>query len=153
MRSTFFAAMTLGALGLAGLGHAQGFTPQELDRMSKERLDHGDFRKFAAPPAPSTVYQAVPLHQPQGLWVCKSTDPYVPILAEPLPSAPVIGQSSGRLAVGADRGDYASVLFFEGKVGWVPRAAVRPYHNEFNPRATCTVGGLRPDGVVAFAVR
>lgn len=153
MRSTFFAAMTLAALGLSGLAHAEGFTPQELDRMSKERLDHGDFRKFAAPPAPSTVYQTVPLHQPQGLWVCMSTDAYAPILSEPRTGSPVIGQSAGEVAAGADRGGYTSVLFHEGVIGWVPKSAVRPYRNEFNPRASCRVGGIRPNGVVTFDVR
>jgi hypothetical protein len=62
MRQMLFAAAVVGALALTGVAHAQGFTPQELDRMSKERLDNGDFRRFAAPPAPSTITKPVPLH-------------------------------------------------------------------------------------------
>lgn len=154
MRQILFAAAAVGTLALTGAVHAQqDFTPRELDRMSKERLDHGDFRNFAAPPAPPTSTQPIPLHPAKGLWVCMSTDPYVQILAEPRPGAPVIGQSVGEVAAGQDRAGYTSVLFHEGKIGWVPKSAVRAYHNEFNARATCTVGGIRPNGVVTFNVR
>ena len=121
--------------------------------MSKERLDRGDFRNFSTPPAPSTSTRSIPLRQPQGLWVCLSVTPYIPVLAEPRPGAPVLGQTFGEIAAGADRGGYTSVLFREGTVGWVPKASVKPYHNEFNPRASCTVGGIRPNGMVTFDVR
>ena len=153
MRQTLFAAVAAGALALAGVAHAQGFTPQELDRMSKERLDNGDFRRFAAPPTPSTITRPVPLHPAKGLWVCMSTDPYIRILAAPHVGAAAIGQSVGEVAAGQDRGGYTSVLFHEGRIGWVPTSSVRPYHNDFNTQATCTVGGIRPNGVVTFDVR
>lgn len=153
MRQISSAVALLGVLVFVGSASAQGFSGPELDRMSKERLNNGDFRRFAAPPAPSTVTQPMPLHSPRGVWVCMSTDPYLKILAEPRAGAPVVGDSSGRIAAGADRGGYTSVLFHEGTIGWVPTGAVRPYHNEFNPRATCTVGGIRPNGVVTFDVR
>ena len=153
MRSIRFGLFAAGLVLVAGTAHAQGFTPQELDKMSKDRLDAGAFRKFAAPPAPATTAQSPPLHQPSGTWVCMSTDSYVPILSEPRPGAPAIGQSVGEIAAGADRGGYTSVLFKEGVIGWVPRSQVRPYHNEFNARATCTIGGIRPNGVVTFRVR
>ncbi len=153
MHHALLAAVALGAIVLTGAAYTQGITGPELDRMSKQRLDNGDFRKFAAPPAPSTVTHPVPLHPARGLWVCMSTDPYVKILSEARPDAPVIGDSAGRIAAGADRGGYTSVLYHEGTVGWVPKSAVHPYHNEFNTRATCTVGGIRPNGVVTFDVR
>lgn len=153
MRQMLFAAAVVGVLALPGVARAQGFTPQELDQMSKERLDNGDFRRFAEPPAPSTITKPVPLHPAKGFWVCMSTDPYLPILAEPRAGSPAIGDSSGRIAAGADYAGYTSVLFREGTIGWVPKVAVRPYRNKFNPQATCTVGGIRSNGAVTFAVR
>ena len=137
---------------LAGQAHAQAFTPQELDRMSQERLNNGQFRNLGPPPPQSSVPRDV-LHQPQGLWVCMGTNNSQPILAAPRPNAPQIGIANGRIAAGADQGDYTSVLFHEGTVGYVPKATVRPYQNEFSPRATCTIAGIRPNGVVVFSVR
>lgn len=147
------AVVALGLVVLAGAAHAQGFTGPELERMSRERLDSGAFRNFSAGAPPPRTSERVPVRQPQGLWVCMSTAEYVPILAEPRMGATVLGQSSGQVAAGTDRAGYTSVLYHEGKIGWLPKAAVRPYRNEFNPRATCTVAGLRADGLVMFDVR
>jgi hypothetical protein len=142
------AAAVLIAAG--GHAHSQGFTPQELDRMSKERLDNGALRNFAAPPSPPTAFKPIPLHQPKGIWICMSATPYIPILAEPRAGAAVIGQTVGEIAAGEVRNGYTSTLIHEGMVGYVPTADVHPYHNEFNPAATCTVAGLRANGVVQF---
>ena len=137
-------------IAACGQAHSQGFTPQELDRMSKERLDNGAFRNFAAPPAPPTAFKPIPLHQPKGIWICMSVAPDIAILAEPRAGAAVIGQTYGRLAAGEARNGYTSVLIHEGMVGYVPTANVHPYHNEFEPATTCTVEGLRANGVVQF---
>lgn len=153
MRQMSSAVALLGVLVFVGSASAQGFSGPELDRMSKERLDSGAFRNFSAGPPPPTTSNRVPLHPPQGLWVCMSTNEYVPILSEPRPGSPALGQSSGQIAAGPDRGGYTSVLYHEGKIGWLPKTAVRPYHNEFNARATCTIAGLRADGLVMFDVR
>ena len=141
-------------VALAGQVHAQGFTPQELDRMSKEKLDSGTYRDRlgGAPPPQSSIPRDV-LRQPQGLWVCMSTDEGLPILAAPQAGAARIGTSSGQVAAGSDRGAFSSVLYREGTVGYVPKSAVRPYKNEFNPRATCTVAGIRANGAIVFSVR
>jgi len=153
MRWTLSPLVVLGALALPCIAQAQGLTPQELDRLSKQNLDAGAFRSLGAGPPPSTSYQSVPLHQPQGLWVCMSTDAYAPILAEPRRGSAVVGKSVGEVAAGADRAGFTSVLVREGLIGWLPTSNVRPYHNELNPRATCRVGGIRPNGVVTFDVR
>lgn len=153
MRLISSAVTLFGLLIVSWAAHAQGFTPQELDRLSKQNLNSGAFRNLGAGSPPSTTYQTVPLHQPRGLWVCKSTDAYANILAEPRAGAPVVGKSVGEVAAGADRAGYTSILVREGTVGWLPVSAVRPYQNEFNPRATCKVGGIRPNGAVTFDVR
>ncbi len=153
MRQMSSMVFLLSAITLAGGAGAQGFTGPELDRMAKERLDSGAFRNFSAGSPPPTTSNRVPLHAPPGIWICMSTNEYVPILSEPRTGSPVLGQSSGQIAAGADRGGYTSVLYHEGKIGWLPKAAVRPYHNEFNARATCTFAGLRADGLVMFNVR
>lgn len=150
MRQVLIAALCAAALG--GQAHAQGFTPLELDRMSQDRLNRGQFRDLGPPPSQGSVGQEV-LRQPQGMWVCKGTNNQQPILAAPRPNAPQIGIANGRIAAGADQGDYTSVLFREGTIGFVPKAAVRPYQNEFNPRATCTIAGVRPNGIIVFNVR
>jgi hypothetical protein len=153
MRFTSSALIIFGVIVTSWSVHAQGFTPQDLDRLSKQNLNSGAFRSLGAGPPPSTIYQAAPIHQARGLWVCKSTEAYANILAEPRPGAPVIGKSVGEVAAGADRAGYTSILVREGIVGWLPVSAVRPYQNEFNPRATCKVGGIRANGVVTFDVR
>lgn len=152
MRHVLFAAALIGAAALAEPASAQRFTPQELDRMSQERSDTLSPRDPGPRPAPGTQPREVVRPLP-GLWVCHSTDEYLPILAAPSANSRQIGISSGRIAAGANRGDYTTVLISEGKVGYVPKSAVRPYRNEFNPRATCTVAGLKPSGIVQFDVR
>ena len=149
-RITMLATAAVAVIAACGHAHSQGFTPQELDRMSKDRLDNGAFRGFAAPPAPSTAFKPVPLHQPKGIWICMSVTPYVPVLAEPRAGAAVIGQTYGQLAAGEARNGYTSALIHEGIIGYVPTADVHPYHNEFNPNVTCSVGGIRPNGMVTF---
>jgi len=149
-RITMLATAAVVVIAAGGHAHSQGFTPQELDRMSKERLDNGAFRNFAAPPAPPTAFKPIPLHQPKGIWICMSVAPDIAILAEPRAGAAVIGQTYGRLAAGEARNGYTSVLIHEGMVGYVPTANVHPYHNEFEPATTCTVEGLRANGVVQF---
>ena len=153
MRELLFTVITLYATVVCGASHAQGFTSQELDRMSQERLNRGDFRGFAAPPAPPTTTPPVVLRQPQGLWACLGINDDTPILANPAASAPLIGRSGDRIAAGQDEGAYTRVLLREGKIGFVPRSALREYRNQFNPGATCTVQGVRPNGVVQYSVR
>lgn len=147
-------ATALCAAGLAGQAYAQGFTPQELDRMSQERLNSGAYRdRLGGPPPPQSSVPRDVLHQPQGLWVCMSTAEGLPIVGAPQPGAPRIGVSTGEVAAGADVGAFTSVLYREGVVGYVPKAAVRPYQNQFNPRATCTFAGVRANGTLVFSVR
>ncbi len=145
-------ATVLCMAALAGQAHAQAFTPQELDRLSQERSDTVPHRN-PGPRSTTDSQSREALRQLPGMWVCMSTDQYVPILDAPRPNARQLGTSSGRIAAGPDQGDYTSVLFTEGKLGYVPKAKVHPYRNEFNPRATCTVAGLKPSGIVQFDVR
>ena len=46
---------------------------------------------------------------------------------------------------------YAEVLFYNGKIGFVPSSQIKPYHSDLRPGSTCTVAGLRLDGSPAFA--
>lgn len=146
------ASAAIYVLAATGQLRAQGFTPQELDRMSQQRNDALSHRN-PGPRPPQNGSQKEALHQPGGVWVCRSTDQYIPILAAPSPGASQIAISSGQVAAGANRGDYTSILVAEGKVGYVPKSAVRPYKNEFNPHAACTVAGIKPSGIVQFDVR
>lgn len=151
MRQTLFAVVALGAIGLTGAACAQGFTPQELDRMS-QRDSEGRVRNFGPPPPQSSIPQDV-VHQPPGMWVCMGTDEYIPILASPEAGAPVLAKSVGQVAAGADKNGYTSVLVHEGKIGYVPKSAIKPYKNQFNPGATCSFMGVRQNGLPVFKVR
>lgn len=153
MRRTIFGVIALGAMALTDAAHAQGFTPQELDKMSQDKLNSGAFRNLGGKPPPQSSVPRDVLHQPQGLWVCMGTGDYQPILASPTPNAPQMGIAYGRVAAGSAEGAFTRVLVREGKVGYVPTTSIKPYENKFNPRATCSIGGLRPDGSLVFALQ
>lgn len=87
-------------------------------------------------------------------WVCMSTTPWQPVLASPSPRAAVIGRTQPQIAVSGNRVDgYAEVLFYNGKLGFVPASQIQPYHSEVNPHGTCTVAGVRADNSPVFAYR
>lgn len=159
MRNVYVVAAALCLVSAGAVAQAPrpapepGFSAEELDRMSQRDLQEGAHRGFASGPRPPTTTATIPVHQPRGLWVCKSTDQYVPILAAPQLGARVIGQSSGRVAAGADTGAFTSVLYHEGLVGYLPMSAIRPYRNEFDSHASCRFTGLGPTGIVMFNVR
>ena len=151
MRSIVLSLIALGSIASAGAAAAQGFTAQELDRMSQQNSE-GRVRNFGPPPPISTISPDV-VHHPAGLWVCMGTDEYVPILSAPQAGAPPIARSTGQVAAGADRNGFTSVLVHEGKVGYVPKSAIKPYKNQFNPSAACSFVGLRQNGLPVFTVR
>lgn len=159
MRKIYVIASVMGLVALQACAQPRtpapgtGFTSQELDRMSKEKLDAGAYRGFASGPTPRVTAAPVQVRQPRGLWVCRSTDADLPILATPNSSSLPIGRSDGQVAAGTDTGTYTSILVREGRIGYIPTASVRPYQNEFNPRASCSVAGFRPDGMLQFSVR
>jgi len=151
MRYNHLVILAVGIMGFTSAAFAQGFTAQELDRMSKQNSE-GRVRNFGPPPPLSSVPPDV-VHQPPGIWVCMGTDEYIPILGTPQVGAPSIAQSMGQIAAGADKNGYTSVLVNEGKIGYVPKSAVKPYKNQFNPGATCSFLGVRQNGLPVFKVR
>ena len=153
MRHTIFGVIALGALALTGAVHAQGFTPQELDKMSQDKLNAGAYRNLGGKPALQSSIPKDVLHQPAGIWMCMGTGDYQPVLSGPMRNAPQIGLAYGRVAAGSAEGAFTRVLLREGKIGYVPSASIKPYENKFNPRATCSIGGLRPDGSLVFALQ
>jgi hypothetical protein len=153
MRRTIFGVIALGAIALSGAVHAQGFTPQQLDKMSQDKLNSGAYRNLGGKPAPQSSIPKDVLHQPAGMWVCMGTGDYQPVLSDPAANAPQIGLAYGRVAAGSAEGAFTRVLVREGKVGYVATASIKPYENKFNPRASCSIGGLRPDGSLVFALQ
>ena len=83
-----------------------------------------------------------------------STTPWQPVLSSPYPGATVIGRTQPQIAasIGWVNG-YAEVLFYNGKIGFVPSSEIKPYHSDLRPNSTCVVAGLRLDGSPAFAYR
>jgi hypothetical protein len=162
MRRIILAAMS--ACLLAGsLPHAQaqqrqgqqqpGFTPQELDRMSQQRMEERG-RVDHGPPPPLSSVPKEQLFQPAEPWICKSTQDGLPIYSQPSASSPKMGNTMSQVAVGGrSQNGFARILFPNGRIGWLPADQVRDYVNEFNPSATCQVKGVRADGGPVFSVR
>lgn len=140
-------------VAFSGVSYAQGLSAQELDRLSQEKLDAGAYRNLGGRPPPQSSIPRDVLHQPDGIWVCMGTGDYQPVLGGPSASAAKIGIAYGQVAAGGANGQFTRVLLKEGKVGYVESSSLKPYHNKFNARATCTVGGLRADGSLVFNVQ
>ena len=131
----------------------QGFTSQELDRMSQRRMqemgrvDHG-------PPVPLSSVPKEQLFQPAEPWICKSTQDGLPVFSQPSASSPKMGETMSQIAVGGrSQNGFARILFPNGRIGWIPANQVRDYVNEFNPSATCQIKGVRADGGPVFSMR
>jgi len=108
MRRTILAAVSACLLA-GGLPHAQaqqrqgqqqpGFTPQELDRMSQQRMEERGRVDHGPPPSQSSLPR-LQLFQPAEPWVCKGTKAWQPIYASPSNTSPEVGTSLPSIAVG-----------------------------------------------------
>ena len=161
MRRIILAAVAAGLLA-GGVPHAQaqqrpgqqpGFTPQELDRMSQQRMeetgpvDHG-------PPVPLSSVPKLQLFQPAEPWICKSTNPWQPVYSEPSLTAPTFGQTQSHVAVGGrTQNGFARILFPNGKIGWIPANQVRPFVSDVKPGLACQVSGVRANGAPVFDIK
>jgi len=162
MRRTILAAVSACVLA-GGLPHAQaqqrqgqqqpGFTSQELDRMSQQRMEERG-RVDHGPPPPLSSVPKEQLFQPAEPWICKSTQDGLPIYSQPSASSPKMGETMSQVAVGGrSQNGFARILFPNGRIGWLRADQVRDYVNQFNPSATCQVKGVRADGGPVFSVR
>ena len=122
-----------------------------LDRLAAQR--NAERRPRPEQPAPVAAPQER-LRPVNHQWVCMSTTPWQPVLSSPYPGATVIGRTQPQIAasIGWVNG-YAEVLFYNGKIGFVPSSQIKPFLSELRPNSTCTVAGLRLDGSPAFAYR
>jgi hypothetical protein len=138
---------------LAGQARAQqpGFTPQQLDEMSKQRMQAIGPRNWGPPPPQSSIPNETVLPTKQ-LWVCMSAEQWQPVYPQPNTSAPVIGKTMSQEAVsGRYVNGFARVLFGPGRIGYVPARELHPYVSKLRPGSTCTVEGVRPNGSPVFA--
>ena len=144
-----------GMMVLAGLGLAMavqalaqqsgGFTPPQLDQMSKQRMEEQGPRNWGPPPPLSSV-PSQNLHDPNGLVVCMSIKQWQPIYAKPSASSAIIGKTLPQVAVtGAAVNGFLPVLMGRGAKGYVPASEVTPFHSTIKPGLTCNVE-LRADG-------
>lgn len=121
-----------------------------LDRLAAQR--NAELRPRPQQPAPAAIPQE--RLRPAGhQWVCMSTTPWQPVLSSPYPGATVIGRTQPQIAasIGWVNG-YGEVLFYNGKIGFVPSSQIKPYHSDLKPNGTCTVAGLRLDGSPVFSL-
>jgi hypothetical protein len=144
-----------GALGLALPAVAQQSTPlkeippQVLDQMSQ---DHPP-QDFGTPPPASSIPQTQAFPVP-GLWVCKSTDHYEPIHAQPDASSPVIATTHDWGAVtGAYESGFQEVLVHKGMTGYLAAQYIHPFHDQVDPSATCTFEGVQANGLPLLDVK
>ena len=155
MRITAIAALIIcGLAAVARPAEAQqsGFTPQQLDEMSKQRQQAVGPRDWGPPPPQSSLPKEN-LRPPNTLLVCMSADPWKPVYAQPNTSAPVIGKTLPQVAVsGRSVNGFVPVLFGPGKTGYVPEAEVRPFQSDIKPGLSCTISGVRPNGSAVFNI-
>ena len=150
--------IAMGALcllaGAVPQAHAQqqGFTPQELDRMSQERTkvfgpaNHG-------PPPPLSSIPKQQIYQPKEPWLCKGTKAWQPVYSAPSTSAPQLGKTMNMIAVGGrSQNGFARILFPNGRIGWVPADTVHEFASDIVPNATCSISGVRANGGPIFSV-
>jgi hypothetical protein len=127
---------------------AQSDTVKMLEELSRQRNE-----SLRLPPQTPAPQAPMPSLRPTSL-TCKSTDPWQPVRAEPNASAPVIGKTQPQVAVtGQVENGFARIIFYNGKPGYIPAGAIRPFRSQFNPNAKCTVAGQRPsDGAPMFRI-
>lgn len=144
------AATALLALTLAAPASAQQAPDFNfLDQAARERNAHLHLKPQTPLPAAHEVIRPT-----RDLWVCMSTDFGLPVRQSPNPNAPQIGITMQQVATtGGWVNGYAEVLHYNGRIGWVQSGALRPYRNQFNSNATCTVPGVRLNGTPVFAIR
>ena len=129
----------------------QGFTPQELDRMSQQRMEERG-RVDHGPPVPLSSVPGVQLFQPPEPWVCKGTADWQPIYAAPSKGSAVVGKTLDAIAVGGRNvNGFSRVLTSGGQIGYVPSNTIHEYRSDVNPGSTCSVKGVRANGAPVFA--
>ncbi|HUN42801.1 MAG TPA: hypothetical protein VMU81_21115, partial [Acetobacteraceae bacterium] len=81
------AGVSLSVLGAPALAQQSGgFTPQQLDQMSKQRLQELGPRNWG-PPVPQSAVPKADIRQPNELLVCMSADPWKNVYAAPTASS------------------------------------------------------------------
>ena len=150
-RRAFIVASLL-ATAVAHQAHGQGLPDVKfLDGIAAQR--NAEMRPRPDRDAPVATPQER-LRPTNRLWVCMSTTPWQPVLSSPYPTASIIGRTLPQIAAGNGWvNGYAEVLFYNGKIGFVPSSQIKPYHSDVKANGTCTVAGLRLDGSPVFALR
>jgi len=153
---TGLAILPLETMAQTGPAGAQkGFTDQELERMSQERLRDMPKRDWG-PPVPQSAVppgpRLSPLPEPATCLSTTSEDE--PIFASPNFDARRIGIAPGRIAAtGLHRGAFTKVLYTGTRTGWVATAHLVPFHATGGGSATlCFVSGVAPNGMIAYHV-
>jgi len=148
---TFTAAALFGTAMMQS-AHGQGLPDINfLDGLAAQRNAEMRPRPERAAPVATPQERLRPTGR---LWVCMSTTPWQPVLSSPSPTASIIGRTLPQIAAGNGWvNGYAEVLFYNGKIGFVPSSQIKPYHSEVKANGTCTVAGLRIDGSPVFALK
>ncbi|SDB71566.1 hypothetical protein [Belnapia rosea] len=137
------AAVAVAAVGIASTAQAQ--TPEDIARLDRFSRDRGRALALThqlTPPVPSGSPER--LMQPERLWVCKGTQPGLPIYSSPDRTSTPMGVTQDFIATsGATVGGFVQVMGYSGRLGFVPANTLGPYINTVKPGVQCTVEGLR----------
>jgi hypothetical protein len=142
------AAMSVPAMAQQAGGYTP--TPQQLDQMSKERMQAIGPRNWG-PPVPQSAVPKEDIRPSNQLLVCMSADPWKPVYSRPSTSSGEIGKTLPQVAAkGATVDGFVPILFGPGRTGYVPASEVRPFQSTLKPGSTCTISGVRINGSAVF---
>jgi hypothetical protein len=136
-------AAVVAAVGIASGAQAQ--TPDDIARLERFSRDRGRAlaltHQLAPPISTGTPERLV---QPERLWVCKGTQPGLPIYSSPDRTSAPMGVTQDFVATsGATVGGFVQVMGYNGRLGFVPANSLGTYVNAVKPGVQCTVEGLR----------
>lgn len=150
--SRFAGAMSLLVVTMMGVNaHAQTFTPEQLDRMAKERQREVGPRDWAPPP--QVTHQTYVKRSLPVAVECKSPrKDFEPLYAEPNSNSTRVGVAAPQIAVTSvvSKG-WRKVLRVGDSFAWIPDADVIPYQPLVSGNTTrCVVAGEATSGMILF---
>ena len=130
----------------------QFMTQQQFNKMAKQQAESAH-HNFGPPPPQSSVVRPkiYPMH---GLWICKSTIAFKPIHRSPNQQSSKIGETLKWIGTtGPYVQGYAKVISFGGKIGYVNKKYIKPFHDKFAPHASCVLEGTQANGMPMYDIR
>jgi hypothetical protein len=138
-------------VGLGACAWAQSSVPPDVDELRRaHQADEDERGAIPEKPRPNFV-EPQRLHPARQPWRCLGTNPWHKVYAAPDASSPVIGLTQPQIAVTGDPvNGFLPVLYYNGRLGYLPAASVHAFHQPDHPETTCTFAGLTAQGRPMF---